>query len=220
MIITFCVGAFAIGIFILVKSGLLKSWWIVKTLPGILSPRMVYATIPVGLGFILLSILPSLDNYNSSEFPFTLLLGIAVFGGPLVGFLLMYRPPKWLDPKWLQWLKSEYGYCLDILIEDAQQMNRWDWERQVRTRAGMQQWIDGIYEQHQEDIDFYWQYEKFTRVRAQLIKRKKYSIHAGMKVEGTIPAHRQGDDVLVREEIDAVVAVRNAMLLEHIEGKD
>ncbi len=204
-LITLSVGVFPVGIFLLIKSGIFKSWFILKTLPGLLSARMFYAALPIGIGFIGLSILPALPGYDPDKFPFTLWLGITIWGGPLLGFWFMYRPPKWLKPGWLQWLEREYGYCLPVLIYEAQKMNRWQWEAQVRTRSGMQAWIDEVFTRRREDINFAWQAEKFY-----LIEQETDVIKPGMKVEGYVPAHRQEDVVLTREEIDAVVAVRNA----------
>ena len=210
----FWVGVIPVGIFLLIKLGIVKSWFILETLPGLLSARMFYAALPVGLGFVFASFLPALPNYDPNANLYFSLLVIAFLGGPMIGFLFMYRPPNWLDPKWLQWLKEEYGYCLPLLIENAQQLNRWDWEWQVRTQAGMQSWIDSVYKQHKEDIDFAWQIEKKNRVSWQNQKKGLFSIRAGMKIEGYIPIHRQGDDVLIKEELDAVIAYQNEKFLK------
>jgi hypothetical protein len=196
------VGVFPIGIFLLMRFGVLKSWFILKTLPGLLSGRMMYAALPFGISFLLGGIVASLPNYNGRE---PGLLNLTLLIGPVFGFWFMYRPPKWLKPGWLQWLEREYGYCLPVLIYEAQKMNRWQWEAQVRTRSGMQAWIDEVFTRRREDINFAWQAEKFY-----LIEQETDVIKPGMKVEGYVPAHRQEDVVLTREEIDAVVAVRNA----------
>ena len=84
-------------------------------------------------------------------------------------------------------------------------MNRWRWEAQVRTRAGMQAWIDDVIAHRHEDVAFAWQAEKLR-----LIAQNTDVIKPGMRAEGDIPAHRQDDVVITREEIDAVVAVQNA----------
>jgi hypothetical protein len=209
-LITLSVGVFPVGIFLLIKSGIFKSWFILKTLPGLLSARMFYAALPIGIGFIGLSILPALPGYDPDKFPFTLWLGITIWGGPLLGFWFMYRPPKWLKPGWLQWLEREYGYCLPILIEEGQRMNRWQWEAQVRTRSGMQGWIDDVFIHRQKDVDFAWKVEKFRLIERQVVKPEGYSIRSGMKVEGHAPVHRQHDIVLTQEEMDIVIPFRNA----------
>ena len=196
---TLYLGLVAIGIFLIVKTGVIKSWFILKTLPGLLSSRMMYAMLPFGISFLLVAIVVSLPNYDPKN---SNLLTLALLFGPVLGFLFMYRPPNWLDPKWLQWLKKEYGYCLDILIEEAQLMNRWDWERQVRTQEGMQRWIDTVFSRRQEDVDFAWQSEKLYRVEQQNLEKDIYTLSPGMRIEGKVPAHRQGDVVLIREEID------------------
>ncbi len=208
-IVAFYVGVFPVGIFLLIRSGIFKSWFILKTLPGLLSARMFFAAFPIGVGFIGLSILPALPGYNPDTFPFTLLLAITIWGGPLIGFWFMYRPPKWLKPHWLQWLEQQYGYCLPILIEEAQKMNRWAWEAQVRTRSGMQTWVDEVFTRRREDVDFSWQAKKFYQVEQQLVQRKTYVFKAGMEIEGYVPIHRQDDIVLTQEEIDTFFAADN-----------
>lgn len=210
MNVGFLFGLVPVILFILIRTGIFKSWAILPTLPGLMSARMFYACLPLGLGFMLGSFLPSLPNYDINEKPFFYLFLLAFLGGPLLGFWFMYRPPKWIVPGWMRWLEQEYGYCADILLEEAQFMNRWDWEWQVRTRQGMQQWIDSIYLVRQEEIDFAWQVEKLYRVEQQNLKKKIYALSPGMKVEGEVPVHRQDDIALIREEIDAVVAIQNA----------
>ncbi len=89
-------------------------------------------------------------------------------------------------------------------------MNRWRWEVQVRTRAGMQAWIDDVFTHRREDVEFAWQVEKF-----ELIAQKTDVIKPGMNANGDVPAHRRYDVMITREEIDAVVAVQNAQYRPH-----
>ena len=201
------VGLVAIGMFLIVRLGIIKSWFILKTLPGLLSGRMMYAMFPFGLSFLLGDLVASQPNYDGRE-PNLLILTLLI--GPVFGFWFMYRPPKWIQPRWLQWLEREYGYCLPVLIEEAQKMNRWAWEARVRTRTGMQEWIDTVFIRRREDVDFAWQAEKLYLIEQQVVKRESYVVKPGMAIEGDVPVHRQNDIVLAREEIDAVVAVKNA----------
>jgi hypothetical protein len=196
------VGLVGIGMFVVVRLGIIKSWFILKTLPGLLSGRMMYAMFAFGISFILSHLVASQPNYNGRE-PNLLILVLLI--GPVFGFWFMYHPPRWIKPNWLQWLEQEYGYCLSILIEEAQKMNRWAWEVQVRTRAGMQAWIDDVFIHRREDVEFSWWAEKLY-----LIEQETDLIMPGMIAEGDIPVHRQDDIAITREEIDAVFAVRNA----------
>jgi len=122
----------------------------------------------------------------------------------------MYRPPRWIKPNWLQWLEQEYGYCLPILVEEAQKMNRWTWEAKVRTRAGMQEWIDDVFIRRQKDVDFAWQDEKVYVLERRAVKAKTYVIKTGMEIESYVPVHRQHDTILTQADIDAVIPVRKA----------
>lgn len=201
------VGLVGIGMFLIVRLGIIKSWFILKTLPGLLSGRMMYAAFPFGLSFLLSDLVASHPNYNARE---SYLLTLTLLIGPVFGFWFMYRPPRWIKPRWLQWLEQEYGYCLPILIEEAQKMNRWAWEAQVRTRAGMQAWIDALFTRRHEDVDFAWQFEKVHRVEQQVVERETYVLKPGMMIEDYIPVHRQKDIAITREEIDTVVATKNS----------
>ncbi|MDA0244542.1 MAG: hypothetical protein OT477_14080 [Chloroflexi bacterium] len=203
-------GLLSMGMFLLVKTGIFKSWFVLKTLPGLFSARMFYMALPLGLSFMGLAILPALPNYVPDEMPYTLFAIVIVFGGPIVGFWFMGHPPKWLAPQWLQWLEQEYGYCVDILLEEAQKMNRWAWEAQVRTQEGMQVWIDEVVARRRKEVDFAWEVEKLYRVEQQILKRGHFVFKPGMKIEGVVPAHRQQDIALTREGIDEVFRYRNA----------
>jgi hypothetical protein len=206
----FGVGLFGVGMFLLVRTGIFKSWLILKTLPGLMSARMFYAAFPIGLGFLLLSFLPLHPYYDLNRQPFTTLVLLFTWGGPLLGFWFMYRPPGWLQPKWVLWLEQEYGYCLFILIEEAQKMNRWVWESRVRTQTGLQVWIDEVFAHRQEDVDWLWQIEKSNLVIQQQVRREKYVIKAGMSIEGPVPSHRRNDITLSKEEMEKVTHAKNA----------
>ena len=207
MIGTIGVGIVGVGIFVIVKLGLIKSWFILKTLPGLLSARMIYAAFPFGLSFLLAYLIASQPNYDGRT---SNLMTFALLVGPVFGFWFMYRPPRWIKPNWLQWLEQEYGYCLPILIEEAQKMNRWTWEAKVRTRSGMQEWIDDVFIRRQKDVDFAWQDEKVYLLDRQTDKEKTYGIVPGMEIKGYVPIHRQHDTVLTQADIDAVIPVRKS----------
>jgi hypothetical protein len=199
MIGTIGVGIVGVGIFVIVKLGLIKSWFILKTLPGLLSARMIYAAFPFGLSFLLLTIFPFLPSYDPRH-P-SLAFFAVLLGGPVFGFWFMYRPPKWIVPKWLRWLEREYGYCVDILLEDAQRMGRWDWEWQVRSQAGMQTWIDSVMEREKQRIEWRWLYEKVRMISDQNRKAGIFVNRAPGIITEPVPEHRQNEkDLRVTQE--------------------
>ena len=106
MYATLGVGLVPLGIFLLVKSGLLKSWFILKRLPGLLSARMIYASFPFGLSFTLLTFVPMLPGYDPDVFPYSIILLGVLFIGPLLGFWFMYKASEWSRPKWLRCLEE------------------------------------------------------------------------------------------------------------------
>lgn len=197
------VGLVGIGMFLVVRLGIIKSWFILKSVPGILSGRMMYAAFPFGLSFFLLHFIPLQPKYDNLEI-------LVLLIGPVFGFWFMYHPPRWIKPNWLQWLEQEYGYCLPVLIEEAQKMNRWTWEAKVRTRAGMQDWIDDVFVRRQKDVDFAWQDEKVYLLERRSVEEKTYVIKPGMEIPGYVPIHRQHDTILTQADIDVVIPVRKS----------
>lgn len=191
MLVTLSVGLFALGVFLVVKTGLIKSWVILKTLPGLLSARMIYAALPLGIGFIALAIGPLLPSYDPKSLDITLVL---FFLSPFVGFAFMIYPPNWVKPAWLRWLEREYGYCLGILIEEAQKMNRWEWEGRVRTRAGMQAWVDEVFAHRQPEIDRQWEEFREALLWEQARAEGRSWLGVNEKIKGYVPKHRRKEE--------------------------
>lgn len=197
----FCFGFSFVLLFLLIRFDVFKSWAILKTLPGLMSARMFYAIFPIALGFMMLSFILGIPGYDPNKSPYSILLTISIWGGPLLGFWFMYRPPKWIVPKWLRWLEREYGYCVDILLEDAQRMGRWNWERQVRSQAGMQTWIDSVMEREKQRIEWRWLYEKVRLISDQNRKAGIFVNRAPGIITEPVPEHRQNEkDLRVTQE--------------------
>jgi hypothetical protein len=153
----YLLGAILICVFFVVRLGLIKSWFVLKTLPGLLSARMIYTLLPLGITFIAGGIAATVSEttvMDPNQAATNFLLVYCPF--LIVGFLFMVWTPNWIKPVWLRWLEQEYGYCLDILIEEAQKMNRWDWEARVRTQKGMQMWIDEVFAHRRAEIEQRW----------------------------------------------------------------
>lgn len=201
MYATLGVGLVALGVFLIVKLGLLKSWFILERLPGLLSARMIYASFPFGLSFALLTFVPMLPGYDPDVFPYSIILLGVLLIGPLFGFWFMYKPPEWIKPDWLRWLEQEYGYCIPILIEEAQKMNRWVWEAKVRKPEGLQAWIDEVFEHRSEEVEQAWLRYKIYLLHQQMIKDGQEKSAIGVFIRNSIPKHRQHEAVVTREEL-------------------
>ncbi len=188
-------------IFLIVRLGLIKSWFILKTLPGLMSARMFYAMLPLSLFFVGLG-LSALFPYENvdkgaqaiifASFPFLALM-----------FLFMIWPPRFIQPGWLRWLEREYGYCLDILIEEGQKMDRWEWEDRVWTRAGMQAWIDEVFARRRAEIDQRWGETCIELLFAQARSRGSHAVEYGARIESYVPLHRrQEEEERIRAELE------------------
>jgi hypothetical protein len=120
------------------RLGLDKRWFVVPAAP--LISRGFYFTLPafllgftVGLAGLLL---PSLDpNANS------VLVALALWGS---GLALAYFEPNWLSPTWYRWLKKEHGDILPYLAEEAHQLGREEWLKQVQTQEDLERWAKEV----------------------------------------------------------------------------
>jgi hypothetical protein len=205
--VTLIIASLMIGLFLLVRSGLFKSWYILETLPGLLSARMIYAAFASGLFFLYLYLLPYIPGWDPDNVNIWFLL---IFFFSVLPLYFMYRPPFWVVPEWVKWLEREYGYCLDILIEEARLMGRWTWEIEVMTRAGMQAWIDDVFTRRQKDVDEYWKQAKVWLMRQQRNQEGIHYLKPGTLSPEYTPQHRLHDREVSEEEIIEVVRLKNS----------
>ena len=190
--IVWLIGIFFIGVFLVVRLGMIKSWFILKTLPGLLSARMIYAFLPGGLFFIALGI-AAMTPTNTLDEGVNLIIYLS-FPFIALALLCLVWVPNWVKPNWLQWLEREYGYCLDILIEEGQQMNRWEWEGKVRTQEGMQAWIDEVFARRRSEVDRRWKEFRKTLLWEQAHAEGRSWLGVDEKIKGYIPKHRRAEE--------------------------
>ena len=199
--VVWLIGIFFVGLFLVVRLGLIKSWFILKTLPGLLSARMIYAFLPGGLFFIALGIAAMIPAHTLDE-------GVNLiiyFSFPFIALALLCLVwvPNWVKPHWLQWLEREYGYCLDILIEEGQKMGRWEWEARVRTQAGMEAWVDEICEQRREEIDLLWHQMSIHLLLRQAEADGRLGPSFGERIKGYVPDHRrEWEEERIQQELE------------------
>lgn len=195
-------GLFPIVLYIVVRVGLIKSWYILKPLPGLLSGSMVYGAPAFGLAFVALALsaIAPADNLDQA----LARLGCSFMFFIILGFVLTVWCPSWLKPRWVQWLEYEYGYCLDILIEEARAMGRWNWESEVRTRAGLERWVQSVVAHHQQEIDERWEEERQCRLvpkTSRAIRRGRFLLKDILVPK--IPQHRRAQEKVRLEEVQA-----------------
>jgi hypothetical protein len=199
------VGLFGIVLFLLVRTGVIKSWFTLQTLPGLLSARMIYVLFPISIGFFFVAVMPLLPNYDPRNPPmsFLCIYWLCI----IAGFAFMYRPPEWIKPDWLRWLEQEYGYCIPILIEEAEKMNRWVWEAKVRKPEGLQAWIDEVFERRSEEVEQAWLMYKIYLLHQQMVKDRREKSAIGVVIRDGIPKHRQHEAVVTEEELIRVAEI-------------
>ncbi|MCP4538856.1 MAG: hypothetical protein GY832_17110 [Chloroflexi bacterium] len=189
-------SAALLGAFLLVRLSIIKSWFILKPLPGLLSAQMIYAAFPLGVAFLILGLG---GMFHDSIF---YKVGLEVFFLLVfASFLFMIRPPRWVKPRWLRWLEYEYSYCLDILIKEARVMGRWNWGAQVSTRVGLEQWVESVVKRHRQEIDERWEIVREYRLVDQLTDA---FMQGKPKIEDyvvpNVPEHRRAQEETRLEE--------------------
>jgi hypothetical protein len=205
-------GAAFLSLFLLIRLGLYKSWFVTKTLPGHISARMFYSTFPLGIEFLFWSILPILPGYDNRNWD---IWDAVFFILLLLPLYFLWRPPQWVVPAWVKWIEKEYGYCLDILAEEGQQMGRWEWESQVRTQEGMQVWIDDVFARRRKDIDERWKHVKvYLNQQHWLQKSGGKVVKPGTLSPEYVPQHRLNDCEVTEEESIEVVKLWNRPYLK------
>jgi hypothetical protein len=181
-----------ICLYLIIWLGWIKSWYILVPLPGKFSSSAVYALLPIGLAFSMLMIaamfFPTEARTKLDVWSVLFLL----LGG--VGLVFIFWCPRWLKPPWVRWLEREYGYCLDVLIDEARKVNRWEWESAVQTREGMQSWVDGVFLQRRMDIDRCWEEERKRLLWKQARAERRYWLGWGEEIKGFVPEHRQEEE--------------------------
>jgi hypothetical protein len=126
---------------ILVWTGISKIWFLAEGVPMLIIPRFVYGMIPAGLGAIVWGIL--LKWYPDSETAWAVCCGVV---GPLFiasQALTIWRP-HWVKPTWYRWLEKHHGDIIPVLQEEGRKIGRWEWQRRVATRKGLEQWIEEV----------------------------------------------------------------------------
>jgi hypothetical protein len=61
----------------------------------------------------------------------------------LVTMVLGAWRPRWLQPRWLLWLKDNYPDQMEALLEDARR-DSWTWQERVSTQPGLEEWAKEV----------------------------------------------------------------------------
>ncbi|MFQ5580758.1 MAG: hypothetical protein ACE5FZ_09100 [Nitrospiria bacterium] len=133
-------GALGAGLFtfgVLIWSGRTKTWFLQKSYPVIAPKAIVFALIPMGIVFLLTAIIVWLPDVETRGKTFVY-VGMPIY---FIGLILAILQPKWLLPKWYQWLLAKHGDNLHLLEEEARTMDKWEWQRRVSTQEGLESWV-------------------------------------------------------------------------------
>jgi hypothetical protein len=62
----------------------------------------------------------------------------------IISFVFAYLEPDWLAPAWYRWLKREHGKILPLLAQEAHQLGRDEWLKQVQTQEDLENWVTEV----------------------------------------------------------------------------
>ncbi len=121
---------------VITLNGSYKVWYLG---PKIFPPQaIVYGTIPVGIAFLEISVLSIFAPLLGPDIA-GWMVGLLVLPVLLIAIVLAIWRPKWIKPKWVNWLETNYSNKIDILLEDARKDPE-AWKKQVATQEGLEAW--------------------------------------------------------------------------------
>ena len=139
-ILCFTISIFFFVIGFLVHSGRFKGWWLNTSTP-VTPTGMAYASIPAGFLYLCAGILFALPIAPVTRGDLALYLLTPLM---IITIVLATWHPRWLKPKWLRWLEENHGSILHLLREDAKNMGKLEWDRQVRTQKELEDWVADV----------------------------------------------------------------------------
>lgn len=130
------IGGTAIGLGVLMRMGIWKSWYLKSDLPPVTMRAAVYALIPIGLGFTLAPILAALGDDDS-------MWAARLYGVTLaIGTILAIWQPPWVKPAWLRRLEFQYDQdTIKALIAEWRKMDRKEWGALIETQQGLDELV-------------------------------------------------------------------------------
>jgi hypothetical protein len=127
---------------IFAKRGRIKHMFILKINPA-RPVDGIYATIPLGISCILLSIAWFTYGTPSSVY----LARFAIIGGIVFSFVFMAWKPRWLKPDWLLWLEEHYDMpTRAFMFEQAR--HEGTWSQRISTQKGLETWAEEMAQQY------------------------------------------------------------------------
>ncbi len=136
----------ALGIWwIIMKLGHDKRWFV---MPGYYISRNFYFALPpflVGFLFVVWGIALIGQDINNTTGEYILFIAFGFYG---LAFVFAYLEPDWLAPEWYRWLKREHGHILSLLAQEANQLGRAEWLKQVQTQEDLEAWVVKVQRKH------------------------------------------------------------------------
>ncbi len=121
----------------------MKRWWIIYSTP--LTPiGWFYLAIPLSIVFFAWGFVFLIPDVQSRQKAF-LYIG---FFGFIPAIIIAIIRPRWLVPPWLRWLEDNHGDIIDLLRDEARQMGGREWDRQISTQKGLEQWVAEVRRKH------------------------------------------------------------------------
>lgn len=137
----FALGLSAISLGVIVRMGKLRWLFLGGSFPVLAPLGAFLIVIPMGLATITIGLMMVFPKYND-----LLTIPLILFG--IIGVILGFWMPGWVQPFWLRWLNRNYGHVLGEMLQEANQMGAKKWEEATRTQEDLEQWADGVAKKH------------------------------------------------------------------------
>ena len=129
--------------------GIHKSWFCTTRIPTMLMPDLIFGSIPIGLGLLIMGLVMLAGYYEwSGESSAMLVMLCVVFPLAGLGVVFYIWQPRWLLPDWYHWLKANYGDLVPQLRADARRLGC-AWLNLARTQEGLERWAEKVRQRHQ-----------------------------------------------------------------------
>jgi hypothetical protein len=135
-------GISVLGYGILIQTGKIKSWWLLRSNP-IVPEAAAYLGIPFSISLFVLATAAFFPDIETRR----RILFFAIFIS-LISFLLAVWRPSWLTPKWLLWLEKYHDDILSLLREEARVLGGREWSKRVHTQEDLEIWVAEVRRKH------------------------------------------------------------------------
>ncbi len=139
------IGTVCFLLWLLVRLGKWKSWWIRTTPSSPLAWSITpYLVLPISVYLFVWSLIMLIPDkeIRITLFDFILCIGFPV--SFVFGIYIAIIQPRWWLPGWLRYLHDYHQNIIELLQDEASEMGAKEWGRRVSTQEGLENWVEEV----------------------------------------------------------------------------